>query len=90
MKENANLDMAEKLETEVDIEIKNTLTQNSLIMISLDNKYLGYDESSNIASIQLTNEDYVKSFSFNNQRIVILNEFFYENYINCFIASRKR
>lgn len=79
MKYNANLDIAEKLETEVDTEIKNILAQNSLIMITLNNKYLGYDDKSNITSIELTNEEYVKSFSLNNQRIVILNKSFYEN-----------
>lgn len=79
MKDNANLDMGEKVETEVDIEIKNILTQNILIMIGLDDKYLGYDENQNITLIQFTNEDYIKSFSYNNQRIVILNKAYYEN-----------
>lgn len=79
MKDNANLDIVKKVETEVDVEIQNILTQNTLVMIHLDNIYLGYDETLNITSIQLTNDENVKSFSFNNQRIVILNEFFYEN-----------
>lgn len=79
MKDNTNLDLVEKVETEIDIEIKNILSQDILIMIDLDNKYLEYDENQNVEYKELENVDYVKTFSYNNERIVILNNIFYEN-----------
>ena len=77
MKDNPELDMYEKMETEVDIEIKNILKKNVLIIIDLDNKYYTYDENYNIMGTQLQSEDFLKSFSFNNQRVIILNNEYY-------------
>ena len=77
MKDNPNLDMYEKMETEVDIEIKNILQKNVLIIVDLNNSYYMYDENNNIVKTQLQNEDYLKSFSFENQRAIILNNEYY-------------
>ena len=77
MKDNPDLDMYEKMETEVDIEIKNILNKNVLIIIDVSSAYLSYDENNQIIENQLQNSDYVKTFSYDNQRVVILNEEYY-------------
>ena len=77
MKDNPELDMYEKMETEVDIEIKNILKKNVLIIIDLNNNYYIYDENNNIMATQLQSEDFLKSFSFDSQRVIVLNNEYY-------------
>lgn len=79
MKNNENLDMAEQLETEVDIEIKNILKQESLVDILLDNKYLSYNEKNDVIEVPFLDTEYLKTFSYENKKIIILNEKFYAN-----------
>lgn len=77
MKDNPELDMYEKMETEVDIEIKNVLNKNVLVIIDMSGTYFIYDSDNQIQQIQLNDSDYVKTFSYENQRVVILNDKYY-------------
>lgn len=79
MKENSNLDILEKSETEFDIEYRNLILQESTIIISISNDYLGYNEENNIIIKHLNDNEYVKTFSNNNRRIILLNNIFYKN-----------
>lgn len=77
MKDNDNLDMYEKMETEADIEIKNIINKNVLVMIDISGNYLTYNSNNQIQQEVLQDSDYVKTFSYDNQRVVILNNIYY-------------
>lgn len=65
MKENPNLDILEKSETEFDMEYKKLLSENKMIIIDITNGFLQYDEENNIIFENLTNDEYKKTFSNN-------------------------
>lgn len=79
MKENPNLDILEKSETEFDIEYKKLINENKIILIDITNTFLQYDENKNIIETKLTEEEYVKTFSNDENRIILLNSHNYNN-----------
>lgn len=79
MKENPNLDILEKSETEFDMEYKKLLSENKMIIIDITNEFLQYDEENNIIFENLTNDEYKKTFSNNGKRIIILNSIYYSD-----------
>lgn len=79
MKDNPNLDTLEKSETEFDIEYKKLISEKKIIIIDITNNYLQYDKEKNITQINLNENEYEKSFSNNDRRIIILNDMYYKN-----------
>lgn len=79
MKENPNLDILEKSETEFDMEYKKLLSENKMIIIDITNEFLQYDEENNIIFENLTNDEYKKTFSNNGKRIILLNSIYYSD-----------
>lgn len=79
MKENPNLDILEKSETEFDMEYKKLLSENKMIIIDITNGFLQYDEENNIIFENLTNDEYKKTFSNNGKRIILLNSIYYSD-----------
>lgn len=80
MKENPNLDILEKSETEFDIEYKKLINEDKVILIDITNTFLQYDDNKNIIETNLTEEEYVKTFSNDENRIILLNSNSYNNY----------
>lgn len=79
MKENPNLDILEKSETEFDIEYKRLTDEDKIILIDITSTYQQYDENKNIIETKLTEQEYVKTFSNNEDRIILLNSNNYNN-----------
>lgn len=80
MKENPNLDLLEKAETEIDIEIQNVINKNVFIAIGMKQSYK-MNEDNQIVEKELKDDTYKVTFSNNNNRIILLNS-------NCFLSSQ--
>lgn len=78
MKNNPNLDILEKSETEVDKILKHIKKENLNIIIDISDKYLKY-ENDILKKQNLNNEEYVKTFSYDNERIILLKDNYYNN-----------
>lgn len=77
MRTNDNLDLIENSETDVDIVVKRLMESDKLLVIDLSNSYLQYDDNNAIITKQLEQKDYGISFSFNENRILLLNPLYY-------------
>lgn len=79
MKDNPNLDILGKSETEFDVEYKKILSEDRMIIIDISNNFLEYDNENNIIQTNFKTDEYKKSFSNNEKRIIILNNMYYSN-----------
>lgn len=77
MRTNENLDLIENEETDVDIVIRQIMQGDKLLVIDLSDSYLQYDKDGKIISKQISKDEYTISFSYNDNRILLLNPNYY-------------
>lgn len=76
MKDNPNLDALEKYETEIDLEIKNILNSEKLIILGIKDTYK-YLENNDIVTKDVMDLEFRITFSNENNRIILLNRNYY-------------